>query len=326
MTGNNNSPKSHLLTALLIASIAGLISQFLSYHFDYNFAYRDSIFRMEAARRFFDSNTPGIINQLGTVWLPIPNLVLMPLDYRDFLWETGLAASIVNLPLFVISAVAIFLCIRKLTKNIIAGWFGFLVFTFNYNILYFQTTAMTEQFYLTFIICGFYFLLTWSQNNIIKHLVYSSLFISLSVGTRYDAWPVALVSTAIVYYISKKNKVKPIEHAMVFGLLPVFLMIAWFIYNWIYYGDPLEFSRGQFSTAHQLKYYEDKGRLLTKNNLLLSGKVYFDSVFLYSGKLFVLLALAGLIIYIYQNKLKAQSLPAYMLLLALPTTLLLLYK
>jgi hypothetical protein len=102
MTGNNNSPKSHLLTALLIASIAGLISQFLSYHFDYNFAYRDSIFRMEAARRFFDSNTPGIINQLGTVWLPIPNLVLMPLAYIDFLWETGLAASIVNLPLFVI--------------------------------------------------------------------------------------------------------------------------------------------------------------------------------------------------------------------------------
>jgi hypothetical protein len=97
------SQRYYLFYAILTAVFLGLLSQALSYYFDYNYAYRDSIFRIEAARRFFDSDNPGIINQIGTVWLPVPNLILMPFAYVDYLWRTGLAASIVNFPSFIIS-------------------------------------------------------------------------------------------------------------------------------------------------------------------------------------------------------------------------------
>ncbi|HEY3250899.1 MAG TPA: hypothetical protein VGK25_07250 [Ignavibacteria bacterium] len=326
ITNSNSTQKHYLIFAVLIAISLGLASQILSYHYNYNFAYRDSIFRLEAARRFFDSNTPGMINQMGTVWLPVPNLILMPFSYIDFLWETGLAASIVNFPSFVICAIFIFLSIKKLTKNAEATWFGFLMFVFNYNILYFQTTSMTEQFYLTFLICSFYFLLTWAIENKIMHLIYSSIFICFSVGTRYDAWPVALAAIVIVFVICIYDKDKPVEHTLIFGLPPIFLIISWFLYNWIWYGDPLEFSRGRFSTLHQLEYYEDQGRLLTKNNFWLSAKVYLSSVLLYSGKLYTIMGFIGLIIYILKNKLSAKSLPVYLLWVALPTTLILLLK
>lgn len=318
--------KFYLLYAVLTSFFLGLLSQVLSYYFDYEYAYRDSIFRIEAARRFFDSDNPGIINQLGTVWLPVPNLILMPFAYVNYLWQTGLAASIVNFPLFIISSLIIFLALKKITDNVLATWFGFLVFVLNYNILYFQTTSMTEQMYITFLICSFYFLLLWAGEKKLQHLVYSSLFLSLSVGTRYDAWPVAIVSIILVFIISLLDKNKPVKHSFIFGLLPVFLIITWFWYNWLFYGDALEFSRGKFSTLYQLKYYEDNGRLLTKNNLFLSTKVYISSVLLYSGNLYTIMAVLGLVIYFFKNKFSAKSLPVYVLWVALPTTLILLFK
>ena len=57
-----DTQKYYFNYAILISVVLGLLAQYFSYHYDYNFAYRDSIFRMEAARRFFDSNTPGIMN------------------------------------------------------------------------------------------------------------------------------------------------------------------------------------------------------------------------------------------------------------------------
>ena len=312
--------------AFILAAAIGLAAQVLSYIYDYNFAYRDSIYRLEAARRFFDSINPGIISQIGTVWLPVPNLILMPFAYNDFLWQTGLAAAIMNFPLFVISAVVIFLSIKKLTNDVIATWFGFLIYILNYNILYFQTTSMTEQIYLTLTICSFYYLLLWAYDKKLKHLVYSSLLISLAVGSRYDAWPVAIVSAAIVFLISIIEKDKWLRNTLVYGALPVILIIVWFWYNWLFYGDALEFSRGRFSTLYQLQYYEAAGRLLTKHNFLLSAKVYISSVLFYSGNLYVLLAVIALLVFLFKNKFSPKSLPVYVLWVALPVSLILLYK
>ncbi|MDD5363139.1 MAG: hypothetical protein PHN88_13480 [Ignavibacteria bacterium] len=321
---NKNPKYIDLFPAVLIAVAAGLISQYLSYFYDYGYAYRDAIFRMEAARRFFDNLNPGIISQIGTVWLPVPNLILMPFVCIDYLWTTGLAAAIVNFPAFVLSAVFIFLSLRRLTNNAAATWFGFIIYVFNYNILYFQTTAMTEQLYLTFLIGAFYSLLVWSETGSVKSLLAASFFTMLSTGTRYDAWPVALAAVAIVFIVSIPQK-KYFRNSIIFASLPAALIIWWFVHNWYFYGDALEFSRGKFSTLHQLKYYEDAGRLLTKHNFFLSFKVYIFSVLLYSGNLYTIMSFAGILYYILRNKLNLKSFIPYILWVAFPTTLLLLY-
>lgn len=334
MNNNNNTAitaqpkkeKYYLSVAVIISILSGLVSQILSYSYNYNYAYRDAIYRMEAARRFYDSLSPGIYKQLGTVWLPIPNLILMPLANIDYLWQTGLAASIINLPAFVISAVSLFLIVKLLTKNPAATWFSFLLFIFNFNILYFQTTAMTEQLYLTFMICSFYCLLVWLIENKNNYLFITSVLITLACGTRYDAWPIALLTILLVFIICIADKNKPFKHAILAGALPVLFIFSWFLYNWLRYGDALEFSRGQFSTLYQLKYYEERGRLLTKNNFWLSAKIYFSSVFLYSGVIYTIIGFLGLIFYSIKEKFSLRSLPLYLLWIALPTTLFLLYN
>jgi hypothetical protein len=316
----------HYKSAVILSILLGLSAQILSYIFDYTYAYRDSIFRMEAARRFFDAIDPGIINQIGTVWLPVPNLILMPFAAVDYFYQTGLAASIVNFPAFVISSIFIFLALKEITNDTLATWTGFIIYILNYNILYFQTTAMTEQLYLTFIAGNFYFLYLWSKSFKLKYLIYSSVFLTLCAGSRYDAWPVFLGSAVIVGIISFNKKEKYARDTVIYSVLPAILILWWFLHNYIFYGDPFEFSRGKFSTLNQLKYYEEAGRLMTKDNFFLSTKVYLFSVLYYSGNLYFVMALAGVIYHFIINKFRPDTYAPYVLLIAIPTTLLLLYK
>lgn len=126
--GKNNLVKEYKIKiAIILAVIIGLLAQVLSYIFDLNYAYRDSIFKIEAARRFTDYLNPGFFNQIGTVWLPIPNILLMPFAAIDFLFENGLAASVLYYPFFVISSIFIFLSLKELTNDVTSSWIGFML-------------------------------------------------------------------------------------------------------------------------------------------------------------------------------------------------------
>jgi hypothetical protein len=185
---------------------------------------------------------------------------------------------------------------------------------------------MTEQLYLTFMVCSLYYIILWIEQPRQEYLIYSSILLFLGAGTRYDAWPVAFITIILIVLISLKNKEITFKDTIIIISMPVLFMLIWLLYNWFRYGDPLEFSRGQFSTLYQLKYYEERGRLLTKNDFWLSAKVYFSSVFLYSGIIYSILGAVGLILYTFAKKFTLRSLPVYILWIALPSTLLLLYK
>ena len=44
--------------------------------------YGDAVAHLNIARRVFDSKTPGLL-QLGTVWLPLPHLLMIPFLLSD---------------------------------------------------------------------------------------------------------------------------------------------------------------------------------------------------------------------------------------------------
>src|SRR5690349_22486346 len=54
--------------------------------------YGDAVAHMNIARRVFDSKTPGLL-QLGTVWLPLPHLVMIPFLFSDEIWRRGVGGS-----------------------------------------------------------------------------------------------------------------------------------------------------------------------------------------------------------------------------------------
>jgi len=310
---------------LIISAAAGLAAQYISFSDEYIFAYRDSIFRLDASRRFLDAVNPGLFNQIGTVWLPLPNFLMFPFASIDYLWKTGLAGSIVNFVLYIFNAAAIFLTLRLLTDNKIAQYSGALFFILNPNILYFQTTPMSEQIYLTFISLAIYYLVKWNKSKLTKDIVLAGIHTALASCTRYDGWTFAMAAVFLVFIISFKDKNGIIKNSFLY-FFPTALIIGWWmVHNYIYYSDPLEFMRGQFSTYFQLKYYEEAGRLLTKHNAMLSLKVYYFDLYLYTGWLVLILSLSGFIYYVIKNKFRINSFLLYLSLIAVPSTLLFLY-
>ena len=55
--------------------------------------YGDAVAHINIARRVFDSKTPGLL-QLGTVWLPLPHLLMFPFIISNEMWQSGSGGSI----------------------------------------------------------------------------------------------------------------------------------------------------------------------------------------------------------------------------------------
>jgi hypothetical protein len=121
--------------------------------------YGDAVAHINIARRVFDSRTPGLL-QLGTVWLPLPHLLMIPFLLSNWAWQTGVGGSIPSLAAYVLGAVGVFRLVRGAvgfpsrpdTAVRIAAWIAVLIYVGNPNLIYLQTTAMTEPLYLALFI------------------------------------------------------------------------------------------------------------------------------------------------------------------------------
>src|SRR4030088_2139360 len=74
--------------------------------------YGDAVAHINIARRVFDSRTPGLL-QLGTVWLPLPHLLMIPFLLSNWMWKTGGGGSIPSSAAYVFGAVGIFRLMRE---------------------------------------------------------------------------------------------------------------------------------------------------------------------------------------------------------------------
>src|ERR1043166_1305629 len=96
--------------AALVGALAACISvaSFLSYfQFGEILLYGDAVAHINIARKVFDSRTPGPL-QLGTVWLPLPHLLMLPFLVRRWLWQTGIGGSLPSLAAYIFGVVGIF--------------------------------------------------------------------------------------------------------------------------------------------------------------------------------------------------------------------------
>ena len=73
--------------------------------------YGDAVAHINIARRVFDSRTPGLL-QLGTVWLPLPHLLIMPFIVSKQMWQSGAGGSIPSMAAFVFGVLGIFRLVR----------------------------------------------------------------------------------------------------------------------------------------------------------------------------------------------------------------------
>src|SRR5258706_3325179 len=107
------------------------------------------------ARRVFDSQTPGLL-QLGTVWLPLPHLLMIPFIFSDAMWQSGAGGSIPSMIAYVLGVVGIFRLVRGMLETnprikpaaVVGACAAAFAYGANPNLIYMQATAMTESIYL----------------------------------------------------------------------------------------------------------------------------------------------------------------------------------
>ncbi|HUO13398.1 MAG TPA: hypothetical protein VMX38_00305 [Verrucomicrobiae bacterium] len=230
--------------------------------------YGDAVAHINIARRVFDSKTPGLL-QLGTVWLPLPHLLMIPFVISKKMWQTGIGGSIPSLVAYVVGSVGMLRLVRgslprtsdKDPMPHVAGWTAAIIYAANPNLIYMQTTAMGESLYLAFFIWTVVFFSEFQRGDS-RTLTKCGLCLLGATLTRYDGWFLAAAMAAVIVLQAfaqrrKSSKEgasgKAISVRARPGALMRFMLIAvagpalWLAYNAIVYRNPLEFENGPYS-------------------------------------------------------------------------------
>ncbi len=223
--------------------------------------YGDAVAHINIARRVFDSRTPGLL-QLGTVWLPLPHLLMIPFLISNEMWQRGVGGSIPSLTAYVCGVIGIFRLARGvLSQNSqpdagarIAAWAAALIYAANPNLIYMQTTAMGEAIYLALFIWTVVYFSEWLRGST-RALNKCAACLAAACLTRYDGWFLAAGLSLVVIVLALRP---PLQNqspgfrlsrrvAITFVLIAATAPALWLAYNAIIYRNPLEFENGPYS-------------------------------------------------------------------------------
>jgi len=243
---------------LALATATSLLAFLHYFHNNQILLYGDAEGHINIARRIFDSHSPGPL-QLGTVWLPLPHLLMMPFLVSDWAWRTAAGGSTPSMIAYIISVIGIFRLTRTFSKEKFTAWFAALVFAGNLSLIYLQATAMTEPLYLALFVWSIVHLTEFAQGIATeswpaarRSLFFCGLVLAACTMTRYDGW-IAMSAAALAVVIIAFRSRKAPEAAQLRKPILRFLLVCaagpalWLAYNTAVYRNPLEFANGPYS-------------------------------------------------------------------------------
>jgi hypothetical protein len=241
------------LTALLLALAAGALTVTASH--EWTLYYGDAGAHLNIARRVFDSRTPGW-EQVGTVWLPLPHLLMMPFAASDALWRSGLAGAIPAAACFVLAGLWFYGAAWRVFSNLAAGAVAALVLALNPNLLYLSATPMTEPILLACLAGWLYAAVRFHQTRSLAWAAAGGLALLAASLTRYEGW--ALIPFAALFYLfaGRRNRWTA---AMLFTAIAALGPLYWLFHNWYYFGDMFEFYQGPYSAQAIYQRSLDRG-------------------------------------------------------------------
>lgn len=267
------TPPLSFITVVILAAVGATV---WSAHTHSMLLYGDARSHLDVARHVTDGLRVGL-TQLGSVWLPMPHLLLVPLVAIDPLWHSGAAGAIVSGLAFVYSAVRIFSLIEELTSNRLAAWLGAAVLVVNLNMLYIQSTALTEPVLLAFMIGAVYHLARWMRTLSVWELTLAGVFVFCATLTRYEGWALLVGAIGVVLlwsFIADRQNKAPQANVVLFTFVSAYGIFLWLLYNLIIFGNAFYFLSSAYSAqainGSQAKF----GLLGTKGNLSQSVLTY----------------------------------------------------
>ena len=245
------------LAVLLGCAAASAIAIAWSWRNNAMLNYGDAVAHLHIARRVFDSHRPGF-TQLGSVWLPLPHLLMIPFVAVYSWWASGIAGTIPSALAYLAGCAGIYRLARNWMPPAPAA-LALAFFALNPNLLYLQTTAMTEPLFICEMIWAVVWLVDWElsldanparSNRLLWPI---ALVLIASVYTRFDGWILTFfvwldIGVTLLNRGRLKRDAKP--GARTFWLASAVVVaapVAWFVYNAAVFGDWLFFLRGPYS-------------------------------------------------------------------------------
>ena len=146
----------------LVAFALGTIAAFHYHRIGLTLSHYDARGHLVVARRIIDSITPGW-QQVGAVWLPLPHLLNAIPAQIDLFYRTGASAVAFSIASFAVADAAIAFIVVALTRSAGAGVAAAAVFALNPNVLYLQSTPMTEPLMLALTMASVATLIAWCE-------------------------------------------------------------------------------------------------------------------------------------------------------------------
>lgn len=301
-----------LATTVVSACIASLIA--FAYFFQQHdlLLYGDAYSHLLIARRIFDNATPGLA-QLGGVWLPLPHLLIVPFVWNDTLWRTGTAGSIPAMICYVIATVYLFLSARRLTHHSLASFVGTLVFILNPNILYLQTTPLSELILIATLVAASYYFIAWVQDEQPKQLIWAAAAAFLATLARYDGWFLFVTMFVLIALIGQRKRqtwARIEGNLLVFGALGGFAIVLWLLWCAVIFGNPLYFQNGPFSSQAQQQALLQAHILFTYHDLWRSALTYLVASAQTVGPILLMLGLMAFVVFVVRQRLSPAMLAA----------------
>ena len=294
---------------LVVAVIAATISLLSFLYFFSNGmtnVYGDGVAHVNIARKVVDSPDSSLRQhyiQIGSPWLPLQTVLMLPLVANDWMWRTGASGSIISMISLVGAAIVLYLLARGFyrseegiaKKALPAVSVGILLF--NPSVLYLQSTPMSELLFMAVLAAAVYTLQRWMDNQTLRRLVLAALIMTLATLARYEAWAVAALCVPIVTLTTIGDWSTKLKSGAIYSVLVAIGPIYWLWHNWLIYGNAFEFLTGP-NSARGL-YLQNRANLgwsaVFAGHPLLDALTIAMAVAVCAGPFVLLLGTAGFV-------------------------------
>jgi len=239
------------VAAACASAIGGAVAAAHYHRLGLTLTHYDARGHLVVARRIFDSITPGW-QQIGAVWLPLPHLLnALPVQV-DLFYRSGASAVAISVASFAVAAGAIAWIVRALTGSAVAAAAATATFALNPNVVYLQSTPMTEPLLLATTTVAVAMLMAWTRApaatpaTLVANAASGpgpravGVAFALACLTRYEAWPVTCAALAGAVWARRRRGdpfARAVRDAATIAIYPTAAVIGFVIFSRVVIGQ-----------------------------------------------------------------------------------------
>jgi hypothetical protein len=191
-------PLSRALGA--VAALLGTLAAAVYWSAGLSLSHYDAKAHLVVARRILDSLTPSW-EQIGAVWLPLPHVLnALPVQI-DWMYQTGASAILISIVSFAVTVACLSALVRLVTGSAWGAGLAAAIFAANPNVLYLQSTPMTEPLLFALTSLVVLHLAQWALSAAQPVSRAAGWTIVAACLTRYEAWPIVGVAMALAGWV-----------------------------------------------------------------------------------------------------------------------------